>query len=46
MKQAKGISLVGDMDIWTIKMEFIPVTIELWTKSSSNIVAVVIILLV
>ena len=42
MKQEREISLVGDMDMQTIKMEFIPAIIELWAKNQGNTKKVVV----
>ena len=45
MKQEREISLVGDMDMQTIKMEFIPAIIELWAKNQGNTKKVVVLLI-
>lgn len=45
MKQEREISLVGDMDMQTIKMEFIPAIIELWAKNQGNTEKVVVLVI-
>lgn len=45
MKQEREISLVRDMDIQTIKMEFIPAIVDLWAKNQGNTEKVVVLLI-
>ena len=45
MEQEREISLVVDMDMQTIKMEFIPAIIELWAKNQGNTEKIVVLVI-